>query len=1249
MKVRWSRWLLLGLGFVGLVAFALQLFAFWLARPSTQVKLAQWLSRKLSQSLGDEVHLRKVRLQLYPLQILAAGIRVGSEAAPLITAEGMQLNLGSLRLSDRQLLLNLLYLKGLRVWPRGAMPRSSSSSKGPPIHVKIRQLVVEDAELLGLQLTPNMTLSLEDLELLASRRKSQEPQNVYLRVGKLAILDAKHGQVMITVLARARLGENQLDLHQLRFSGEHLKGELQGQVNWQQDPEMKLRGRLWAQLEEVDRFFGLGIALRGAVNIGVEAQVRGKSFTVDGQAFGTQVAVAGFVLDRLQGSVHISPEGLEAFLEDGLLAGGRVEGSYQLADFGPTFSHKVALRGEGLELERFLSFLGLAPAGLAARAHVNAELTFDGAAIGQGQGAAFVRLAPKEGSLPVEGQLAISLGDDALFFHAKRIFFGGGTLRWEGPLTLGDWRPQWSLASDGVQVEAVGRLLAGWLGTPILPTELSGTSVFDLTLSGTFTRPLLAGPVALSPVCFGPLEADALEGELQLSEALLRLDSGRLILGQGKARFAGELDLRQPSPQVSLWFAGEGLPLSRMATWAGLRFPMDGHAAVEGQLKGSLEEPALDARMGLTQVRVVGLEFGEGQGDLHLSQGVLQVTNLAVGPVAGALVVDFPNRHVEVSARVRGLGLEPLSPILARLLGGELEAEVEGDFPWDEPSGRLTLRTAQGASGNILLTPRGLDLLLERPGRWQLTAEILQQQRNFVGKGELTVGSLKAFVEDLTGQPQPFDGHAKAVMDIALGAAESPEIQGYVTEASLGIEGQEVVLASPARFSLRGTSFQLEGLYLSGEGAGLSVAVSRASNGELTGEVSALVPASLLTLFWSEAAPQGEVELLGELSGTVDAPHMEGIFHISKGVLRIPGLPAPVTGIQGTGELVGESILLQGLHFAFSSGTGSCSGSIRVYPKLELDLEIALSAVRWPLAQSFAPNLEGQLRLVGDTNKLQLSGDLNLRRSIYQRDVNLQKLVLEELLARERSSPTGPGIMAFDLHINVPGTLEVHTSMARLVAQGELRLVGDSNHPGLLGRLDVLPGGELEFLGVRYELDQGFVSFSEPTGIRPEIDLQAHGTVQDFTISLGLSGTLDRLVPSLSSDPPLPESDILALMALGVAPESPAASASASAVATSFLTEQLTGAVTERTRTLLDLDQLRIDPFVTAETGTPTARVTVVKRLSADWWVTVSSNLASNREEVMMSRWRVGKDIFLEATRDTDGSYSLEMRWRRRY
>ena len=82
---------------------------------------------------------------------------------------------------------------------------------------------------------------------------------------------------------------------------------------------------------------------------------------------------------------------------------------------------------------------------------------------------------------------------------------------------------------------------------------------------------------------------------------------------------------------------------------------------------------------------------------------------------------------------------------------------------------------------------------------------------------------------------------------------------------------------------------------------------------------------------------------------------------------------------------------------------------------------------------------------------------------------------------------------------------------------------------------------------------------------------------------------------------------------------------------------------------LLPLDQVRVDPFAEYSTGNPTARVTLVKQLSPTWTVILQSNLSSNREETVVSRWFLGPGLFLEANRDVDGSIGLDLKLRRRY
>jgi autotransporter translocation and assembly factor TamB len=124
--------------------------------------------------------------------------------------------------------------------------------------------------------------------------------------------------------------------------------------------------------------------------------------------------------------------------------------------------------------------------------------------------------------------------------------------------------------------------------------------------------------------------------------------------------------------------------------------------------------------------------------------------------------------------------------------------------------------------------------------------------------------------------------------------------------------------------------------------------------------------------------------------------------------------------------------------------------------------------------------------------------------------------------------------------------------------------------------------------------------------------------------------------------------DIISLLFVGRR-ESEATASQTGAAASSFITGELAGAVTKRARTLLDVDQLQVDPFASTQTGSPTARLTVSKQLTRDWFVIVSTNLTSNREEIVTSRWRLGLGIYLEAAREVDGSYSMGIQWQRRY
>jgi len=109
----------------------------------------------------------------------------------------------------------------------------------------------------------------------------------------------------------------------------------------------------------------------------------------------------------------------------------------------------------------------------------------------------------------------------------------------------------------------------------------------------------------------------------------------------------------------------------------------------------------------------------------------------------------------------------------------------------------------------------------------------------------------------------------------------------------------------------------------------------------------------------------------------------------------------------------------------------------------------------------------------------------------------------------------------------------MRTAIARLSGDADLRLRGSVARPAVLGRVDILEG-QATFHGTRYTLDRGDISFTNPVSIEPQLNLEASTHVRNYDLNITITGTPDRgLNINYRSEPPLPKSDIIALLALG--------------------------------------------------------------------------------------------------------------------
>ena len=1211
--------------------------------PSTRVWLAREVATKVGAAVGQPTRIADVRILLFPVRLMLEGVEVGPTDRPLVRVASAEALLGEVRLAHRELILDNVHLRGVRLDMES--PRTGGAGGGGWLRLAVRQLELDDVQVERLELPGGLSVRASNAELRWSGTAREPLSAAVIQLGAFTLTVPGVEPISGALAAWGKKTARGWQIGRLRAHGRDWA--LEGSAE-EASGVVSADGRARLQLAALERELGIGAGLDGEVGVRFTARVAAPDFHVDAAVTSARVSVAGFPFGEAEGETHISPEGLDASLTRATFAGGVVEGSYRLAGFAPPWRHQIAARGEGVDLGGFLRHLGVDSAGLAARFRFNGDVTWDGPQFKLGNGTVIADLQPGPGDVPAGGRVVVALAHDgALQIAAKAATLAGAPVRWEGRLTLGTWLPDWRIEGEKVPVPTIARLLRGWIGADVVPAELNGEAAVDVGLSGPFADLTAEGKVAVAPVAFGPVAADGLEATFRAGKGVLAVDAGRILVGSGTITGSGELRYAAGNA-LRLTFVGDGVPLGRMMAWGGVAAPWQGKVHFTGSLGGSLASPRGEARLTLSDVAIAGVVLGTGGGLVSLADGVVNVEELRVGPFAASTRVDVAKREAVVDAKLSGFALEGLSPPLAHLVGGALDCSLHGAFPFDRPAGRLEVASAQGAKGEVELTERSLRVDFARPGAWRLAGELQRAGREFHGNLQFAIESWRLVSQDLGGSAMPVDGTMSATAELRLAPPRPAVLDGEISELEVGVEGERAALKAPARFHVEGSAIRVEGATLVGPTSTLFVRGARNADGSLTGNVSGEVPAALLGLLWREARPSGQVELRGEISGTDAAPRFEGAAKVTDGVLHLPGLPAPVTHVTGQLELNPEAVRLENVGFSFLGGEGVCNGRIIISPALQLDLGLNVTAIRWPLITGFAPSLTGEARLVGSLDSLSLSGKAKLERTIYRRAVNLQRLVLEDLLAPERARVTEGAAMALNVSVDVPGTLEFDTPLARVSMRGAVRIVGTTARYGVLGRLEALGGGELELAGIRYDLDEGIVTFSNPERFEPHLDLLAHTTVQTFDISVGLVGTLDHLIPTFTSNPPLPEMDIVSLLSVGRLANQ-AGQAQAGAVASSFLTEQLTGAVTHRARTLLDVDQLSVDPFAATQTGNPTARLTVVKQLSHDWTVTLATNLASNQEEVITSRWLLGQGIYLEADRDVDGAYALDIKWQFRY
>lgn len=311
-------------------------------------------------------------------------------------------------------------------------------------------------------------------------------------------------------------------------------------------------------------------------------------------------------------------------------------------------------------------------------------------------------------------------------------------------------------------------------------------------------------------------------------------------------------------------------------------------------------------------------------------------------------------------------------------------------------------------------------------------------------------------------------------------------------------------------------------------------------------------------------------------------------------------------------------------------------------------------------------NLEINGSLIQDTATTLISGTVNLIRAEYTRDIELADLINQR---REGSLTEGAGdstliaLTRVDLRVEGRDALIVRNNLADTVGSVSLRIVGSIEDPIVSGRISAT-SGSMNFRRNQYDITRAFIDLPATQGADPILNVQGEASIKGYNITANITGPLSQPNVTLTSDPALPQLDVVALVLTGnLSTGDTGGSVLAQTglgTAASLLTDTLISAPARRaTDKLFGLNRFEIDPLITGRGGaSPTARLTVGRQVNKNLSITYSTNVTADQNQVLAVEYRVSNRLSFIAQYEQgsvngfesrNDNFSFEIRFRKRF
>ena len=311
--------------------------------------------------------------------------------------------------------------------------------------------------------------------------------------------------------------------------------------------------------------------------------------------------------------------------------------------------------------------------------------------------------------------------------------------------------------------------------------------------------------------------------------------------------------------------------------------------------------------------------------------------------------------------------------------------------------------------------------------------------------------------------------------------------------------------------------------------------------------------------FLSKAVPEiryaeGEMSLDARAGGSLRQPAFAGaaLFNLLALRFQKPTLPS-IANFQGHLVFIKNKLAIDRLQGEIGGGPFEVTGNLSwPEPKPEqpafslmrlgspeLDLRATSKNLLVQRNNALTIRANADLAIKGPVKSGTVSGTVGLTNSRFFREVEILPIGLPGRPAR-RAPRMNPQIVlpqfldewSFDVKVKTDDPFQVRSNLARGEGTVDLAFKGTGPKAGLGGQVAIenlaaaLPFSKLN-------VDYGYLYFTPSVGLDPALDIHGVSELRDYHIDIYIHGTAQDPQSTLTSDPPLPQEDIVALLATG--------------------------------------------------------------------------------------------------------------------